>query len=635
MEDLSKYQIKRLNRESIETEEIFLDSEKIKKAPESEREKIEFPIKKGKQYFVYFTLAILLLFLFGKAISLQIAQGGYWEIIAKENRVRPYPIKSFRGIIYDANHLPMVSNEPRFDLAVIPADLIKQKEDLNQTLEKLASLLETSKQDIEKIIQENSNFSIPISIQQGITKEKALILDSTFNQNPAILVEIASQRKYINGECFSHILGYLGKIDPEERQQHPKYLIDDYIGKTGIEKFYEDELRGEYGKRIIEIDSIGKVKNIFAEKETIPGKSITLSIDSKLQEKTFEVLQTRLQNLYSSKAVAIILNPNTGKILTMISLPSSDNNKFSQGISKEELKQINENPSKPLFNRAISGTYPPGSTIKPLMAAAALKEKIITPEKIINCKGAISIQNKYYPDVFYVYNDWKIHGPTNLIKAIAESCNVYFYTVGGGYGEVEGLGIERISNYLKKFGLGKPSNIDLFQEASGLIPNKEWKEEVKNEKWYIGDTYNTSIGQGDIMVTPLQMTLAIATIANSGKLLKPQLINKIGDLEILPEIINDSVIEKEILEIIRKGMREAVISGSARYLNDLPVKVSGKTGTAQAGENKTPHSWFIGFAPYENPEIVITILVENGGEGSTVSVPIAKEILKWYFNQWL
>ena len=633
MEDLNKYQIKRPNRESIETEEIFLDSEKIKRAPESEREKIEFPIKKGKLYFVYFMLAVLLLLLLGKAVSLQIAQGEYWEIMAKENRVRPYPIKSFRGIIYDINHQPLVSNEPRFDLAIIPADLIKQKENLNQILEKLANLLEIPKEDIEKIIQENFEFSIPISIQQGITKEKALILESTFNQNHAILIEIASQRNYVDAECFSHVLGYLGKINPEERQQRPEYLMDDYIGKTGIERFYEDELRGKYGKRIIEIDSVGKIKNIFAEKEAISGKNITLSIDSKLQKKAFEVLQAKLQKLYSNRAVVIILDPNTGKILTMISLPSPNNNKFSQGISEQELKQVKENPSKPLFNRAISGTYPPGSTIKPLIAIAALKEKIITPQTIVNCKGAIRIQNEYYPDVFYTYNDWKIHGPVNLIKAIAESCNVYFYTVGGGYGKIEGLGIEKISNYLKKFGLGKLSGIDLFEEVSGLIPNKEWKEEIKNEKWYIGDTYNASIGQGDIMTTPLQMTLAIGAIANSGKLLKPQLVNKIGDTEILPEIINESVAEKQILEIIREGMREAVVSGSARYLNDLPIKVAGKTGTAQAGKNKTPHSWFIGFAPYENPEIVITILVENGGEGSSVSVPIAKEILKWYFNQ--
>jgi len=508
MEDLSKYQVKRPNRESIETEEIFLDSEKIKRAPESEREKIEFPIKKGKLYFVYFILAVLLVFLLGKAVNLQIVQGGYWEIIAKENRVRSYPVKSFRGIIYDTNNQPLVSNEPRFDLAIIPADLIRQKEDLNQTLEKLAKSLEIPKQDIEKIIQENSEFSIPISIQQGITKEKALLLESIFNQNHAIVIEIASQRKYINSECFSHVLGYLGKINPEERYQHPEYLIDDYIGKTGIEKFYEDELRGKYGKRIIEIDSVGKIKNIFAEEEAVSGKSITLSIDSKLQEKTFEVLQAKLQKLYSNRAAVIILDSNTGKILTMISLPSLDNNKFSQGISKQELNQIKKNPSKPLFNRAISGTYPPGSTIKPLIAAAALKEEIIIPQTTINCKGAIRIQNKYYPDVFYTYNDWKIHGLTNLIKAIAESCNVYFYTIGGGYGKIEGLGIEKISNYLKNFGLGKLSHIDLFEEASGLIPNKKWKEEVKNEKWYIGDTYNASIGQGDIMTTPLQMTLA-------------------------------------------------------------------------------------------------------------------------------
>jgi len=222
--------------------------------------------------------------------------------------------------------------------------------------------------------------------------------------------------------------------------------------------------------------------------------------------------------------------------------------------------------------------------------------------------------------------------PTNLIKAIAESCNVYFYTLGGGYGEIKGLGIEKINQYLKQFGLGKILGIDLPGEKQGLIPDENWKREKKGEDWYLGDTYNVSIGQGDTMVTPLQIALTTAMIANNGILFRPQLVNKIDEDVIASQVIKKIVMDGKIFDIVKKGMREAVVSGSARYLYDLPVKVAGKTGTAQTPGNKTPHSWFTGFAPYDNPEIVITILVENGGEGSAVAVPIAKEVLRWYFQ---
>jgi len=341
-----------------------------------------------------------------------------------------------------------------------------------------------------------------------------------------------------------------------------------------------------------------------------------------------------LQRLKTDRAAGVALNPNTGEIMALVSFPNINNNKFIQGFTKEELEKIIQDSSKPFLNRAISGVYPPGSTIKPLIAAAVLKEGVVTPNQTINCTGSITVYNKYYPNIFRIYHDWKIHGITNIIKAIAESCNVYFYTVGGGYGEIQGLGIEKINYYLEKFGLGKISGIDLPEERRGLVPDKNWKEKTKNEDWYIGDTYNVSIGQGDMMTTPLQMALATAAVANNGTLFKPQIVSKIGDKSISSQVLEKNIIDdEEIFRVVKKGMREAVISGSAKYLYDLPIKAAGKTGTAEASGNKSPHGWFTCFAPYEKPEIVLTILIENGGEGSSVAAPIAKEVLKWYFNQ--
>ncbi len=632
MKKNNKYRIKRLSKESIEAEEIFLDSKKIKESPESEREKLEFPISKKKIHFVYFLIIVLLLALLGRIFSLQIVQGKYWRNIAEENRIRSYPIKSIRGTIYDKNGNPLVSNEPRFDLVIVPADLAKQ-DNLPEILEYLAKILDEPKENIEIVLNENHSLVIPVALKENLNKETTLILESRFADNPAIWIETAYQRNYIDGPYFSHVLGYLGKISKSERKEYPGYLIDDWIGKTGLELYYEDILRGSYGKKLVEVDSRGNIENIFADQEPEAGQSITLAIDSALQKQVYNELRNILFTLRSDRAAAVALNPNNGKILALVSFPSFDNNRFIQGLSYEDFQKMDQDPSKPFLTRVVAGTYPPGSTVKPLIGVAAVKEKIISPNQVINCTGSITVYHKYYPNIFSTYHDWKVHGSTNLTKAIAESCNVYFYTVGGGYGNIKGLGIEKINYYLKKFGLGDKLGIDLPGESKGLIPNEAWKKETKNEDWYIGDTYNVSIGQGDLTTTPLQIALATSVIANGGTLFKPQIVDRIGSESISPKIIRDNIIDNEVTNLIKQGMREAVIYGSARYLYDLPVKASGKTGTAQAPGDAMPHSWFTAFAPYDKPEIVLTILIENGGEGSAAATPVAKEILRWYFAQ--
>lgn len=624
--DLEKFKVKRRFKEEIEPEEILLDSKRLKESPDSEKEKIEKPIKENILKIFLIFIIVILGALFFKSFELQIIKGNYWQSLAEENRVRSYPIQPLRGIIYDKNKIPLAINIPKLDLTIIPNDLTKRK-DFNQIIEKLARDLEKPKEEIEKKIQENINLPYPIIVAEDIPTEKALLLETEFSDISEISVNKDSRRQYQDGPIFAHVLGYLGKATKDE-VSGKNYFLDDYIGRSGIENVYEDSLKGIYGEELIEVDNLGVKQKVLAVKDSLPGKDIILSIDSDLQKEVYNALKAKLNTLNTSRAAAIAVNPQSGKILALVSFPSFDNNEFVKGLSVEEFDKIEQNKNEPLFNRAISGNYPPGSTIKPLIASAVLEEGVISPDKQINCLGSINIVDKYNSHIFWTYNDWKAHGLTNMIKAIAESCDVYFYTVGGGYGDIEGLGIENIGKYLKLFGWGNDLGVDLPNEKPGFIPSPEWKKQTRNEDWFVGDTYNCSIGQGDITVSPLQAVMAIAAIANGGKLFQPQLLN---DAE--PKIINQDFIKKEFLETVRKGMREAVVSGSSRALGDLPVQAAAKTGTAQISKTLAPDSWFTVFAPYGNPEIILTILVENGGEGSSTALPVAKEILSWYFNR--
>jgi len=601
-----KYKVKRKFREDIEPEEIFMDSKRLKESPDSEREKLEKPVKERvlKIFFVF--IIVLLALLFIKTLHLQIIKGDYWRKLADENRIRSYPIKPLRGIIYDKNKNPLAINVPKLDWVVIPADIVKQE----------------GFEEIKQEIKENIHLTYPIIIEEDIERERAVLLEAKYADVPGISIRKDSRRQYKDGLCFAHVLGYLGKVNKDEVAQG-KYFLDDYIGRDGLEKLYEDVLRGTYGEQLVEIDNLGRVQKVLAIREAKPGQDLILSIDADLQKKLYQALRGR-------KGAAVALNPQNGKILALVSSPSFDTNAFIKGLSLELFDKILKDKNEPLFNRVIAGGYPPGSTIKPLIASAVLEEGLINPNKQIYCPGHLVLTDKYNPNIVWTYHDWKAHGIVDMIKAIAESCNVYFYTIGGGYGEIEGLGIEKIARYLKSFGWGRILGIDLPGEKTGFIPDPQWKRETRNQEWYIGDTYNASIGQGDITVSPLQVAIATAAIANRGKVFQPQLLENKE-----PKILNQDFIREEFLEVARRGMRQAVISGSAKALYDLPVKTAGKTGTAQVSKTEAPHSWFTVFAPYDQPEIVLTILIENGGEGSVAALPIAKEVLTWYFNKLL
>ncbi|MFH1460848.1 MAG: penicillin-binding transpeptidase domain-containing protein, partial [Patescibacteria group bacterium] len=399
------------------------------------------------------------------------------------------------------------------------------------------------------------------------------------------------------------------------------------------------------GQEQFEVDSLGKTQRLLAIKPAQPGQGLMLHLDRGLQEKLYQSLDQALKKLRASgestrKAAALAINPKDGGIRALVSLPSFDNNLFAQGISQEELIVLKNDPNEPFLNRALAGQYPSGSIIKPLIAAAALEEKAVKPNQTIDCQGGLAIANEYNPEIIYHFPDWKAHGLTDIIKAIAESCNVFFYTIGGGYGKIDGLGINKIKEYLQDFGLGQTTGIDLPYEQIGLIPDPDWKAKAKEgEPWYLGDTYHLAIGQGDILVTPLQMALAISAIANNGTLYQPQVVDKIIDQDkdlikdVFPQKVRENFIDLSNLKIVQQGMRQAVLTGSARALASLPVTAAGKTGTAQFGNQDKTHAWFVGYAPYQEPEIVIVVLIEAGGGGDQTAVPVAKEVLEWYFSQ--
>ncbi len=640
---LKKYFIKRKQRETIEAEEIFLDAQAIRSI--ENQGKLEKPIKKRNFLLFYGLIVLILGAFFLRAGYLQIAKGGYYRELAEGNCLRIYQTPAPRGLVYDRMGAPLVYNIPQFNLIINPIDFYE-----NSLLEQEKIILQLSQiigfqpDQLKNKLAEFKSDSAPGMLLKDIQRDEALVLETRAKDWPGLRLEKNAQRQYYLGTYFAHVLGYTGQVSQEDLATDSSYLITDQIGKSGLEKFYESVLRGQTGQKQYQVDSLGRIQGLVAKKEPEPGHGLILHLDKKLQEKLYHSLSQQLDKLANTKdqsqrAAAVAIDPRNGGIRALVSLPSYDNNLFSQGISQEDLNKLYNDSNNPFLNRVLAGQYPSGSVVKPLVAAGALQEEIVDLNDQINCHGSISVVNEYFPDTVYHFKDWKAHGITNIVKAIAESCNVFFYALGGGLDEIKGLGVEKLVKYLTQFGLGQKTNIDLFGEKKGLVPDREWKKQAKpDEEWYLGDTYHLSIGQGDILVTPLQMAVAISAIANGGYLYQPQLVDKIVDLkgDLLDDIPisekQSNFIDKSKLAIVQKGMRQAVVSGSAMPLRNLPVQAAAKTGTAQYGNQDKTHAWFVAYAPYQDPELVLIVLIEGGGEGSQTALPVANQVLDWYFN---
>lgn len=593
-------------------------------------------VSERRMRMAYIAIGIVLAVFLSKAFYAQVVRGAYYATLADSNRIRVTPLIAPRGLITDAKGTPLVRNVPIFDARIVPLDLPLAEDARSAQIEEIARVIGIDRSLIDEALAGyKKNYKYPITVLENIGYEQALALNIAAVKTPALRIETRNQRAYVDSH-FSHIIGYEGKITRDELAANPgeAYLFNDRIGKNGLELGYEQALRGEYGFTESEINVSGRSEKVLAKKDAVPGASLTLTIDADLQRTAAEALASQLRKIGKRRGTVILMDPRDGAIRALVSLPDYNNNLFAGGISSADYQKLIDDPGKPLFFSAIRGTYPSGSTIKPLISAAALEEGVITPRTTVMSSGGIWVQDRWF------FPDWKAggHGLTNVYSAIAWSVNTFYYMIGGGYGDFKGLGVDRLTDWYRRGGLGKPTGIDIPGEAPGLVPGPDWKKQTIGEEWYIGDTYHLSIGQGYLLVTPLQVAEFTALFANGGTLYQPHVVGSLSYADgrtetIAPTVQASGFMSAGTVNTVRAGMRQTVTSGSAQYMGNLPVTSAGKTGTAQWATNKPTHAWYAGFAPYEDPELVVVVLLEEGGEGSQTAVPVAHDILNWYFSQ--
>jgi len=632
----------------IEPHEIFYDhlARIHEENSDMGEKKFEISLPDKALRFPLGMAALFFLVAFFRVAELQIAEGKTFVLQSEQNKYLFHKVQSDRGIIYDNNFKPLVQNISTFDLECSNAKLPAGENERSRMLSSLAATLNTDAAELDNAIKNNRS-----PIMENLPHQALIVVEARIADFPGCAIVPRPIRNYEQGSGLSHLLGYMGKISPEEiNTTDESYSMNDYIGRSGLEKTYETVLRKNPGKLRMERDAKGKI--ISQEVSLVPesGDSIKLWLDFGLQQKLQKSMSRQLANLGLKKGSAVAINPKTGGILAMVSFPDYDNNVFAAGNAQEIEKLFNDK-TNPLFNRVISGRYLTGSTIKPFEAAAALQEKLISAEKNIDCQGKLVVQNRYNPEIVYTFNDNHTHGLTNMYKAIAESCNAYFQTIGGGYGNQPGLGPKRIKKYLNLFGWESLTNIDLPGEIAGFVPDQAWKKErfagTQDSAWGDGDTYNLAIGQGFIGITPLEVANAYAAIANGGTLYKPQMVQAVVDNskniveEKKPVVLSQNFIDPDNLKAVREGMRRGVTGASAPLasslvLNQLGIPMGSKTGTAQLRKGSDGkdlmNSWVNVFAPFDNPQIVLVIMMEEVHEGQLAVLPVAKEVLQWYFE---
>jgi len=576
---------------------------------------------------------IVFVALLTQLLRLQFLEGSFNRVLAEGNRVRAREVNPPRGLIFDSSGKILAKNSASFNLEIYPLDLPKKKEDRQNIYATLSAVAQIPENEIIDVVTKKGLLTYdPVVLRENIDRDTALLLKVKTNNLPGVAVSANPVREYESTTGLAAILGYVGKVSDKDLKANPNYKSSYEIGKDGLESYYEKYLRGVPGISQIEVDSKGRQQRELAATEPMPGNNLVLNINSGLESAMSKSLASIMASSRVTGAVAVAMNPKTGQIIGLVSLPTYDNNLFTRQTASEEYQKLLDNPTLPLFNRAIAGTYPSGSIIKPMMAAAALQEGKITPNTTINDPGEIKVGN-------YTYPDWKAHGSVNVYKAIAESCNVFFYSIAGGWDKIRGLGVETIDKYLTKFGFGAKTGIDMPGEMAGLVPTPSWKERVKKESWYLGDTYHLGIGQGDFLVTPLQMVVATSAIANGGEVLTPHLVYQITDKDgnvvetFQKDIIHDRFIDLENLRVVQAGMRQAVTSGSAKsMLGGLSVQAAAKTGTAQFEVAGKTHAWMTAYAPYDDPQIAVVVLIEQGGEGYAEAGPVVRDTFNWYFQ---
>ncbi len=656
----------------------------------------EQPRYEERLYLLALGMGLALLAVVFQLARLQLAPQNLYRLQARENAIRVVPLPAPRGIMYDREGRILVRNRPMFTVEVIPQDLPEDETVGLQALQKtldilrapptpvagpltptppltstagtssLTLLYEDARAIWKKASEERLGAAYrPLVIARNVPRNVALYLEELRAELPGIRVAAVPVREYLSGPLTAHIVGYMGAIPPHRLQDYLQrgYRPDQWVGLAGLEAAYEEDLRGVDGERQIVVDVQGNLVRTLSERPPVPGRSLILTLDLDLQRRVEAILRRHLDALGAKAGVVILEDVRTGAILSMVSLPTFDNNWFATGITPERYQRLLQDPWRPLLNNAISGIYPPGSTFKLVTAAAALEEGVITPRTRIMTEGELWLPNKYFPDdptqaqrfVCWINKYGGRHGLINVEQALEVSCDIFFYIVGGGYlDQFSGLGNDTLAYYAHQFGYGEPTGIDLPGEHRGLVPTSRWKRLTYAESWTTGDTYNMAIGQGFVLVTPLQVVNATAAIANGGTLYRPQIVYRIVDAEgrlvrdFKPQVIRKLPVQDANLEVVRRGMYLAVYGprGTARPAALPGITVAGKTGTAEFAAdldgdgridrdeegNLPTHAWFTAYAPYEDPEVAIVVFVFGGGEGSLAAVPIAREVLAAYFG---
>ncbi|SVB05153.1 uncharacterized protein METZ01_LOCUS158007, partial [marine metagenome] len=579
------------------------------------------------------TIALLVTLILLRLVQLQIYDSDKYKLRSMNNTIRTHSLPATRGLIYDRNNQVLAENQPVFQLEMIP----EQIEDVEQTLNRLIDLeiIEARKLDrIKDNIRKNYQFK-SIVLNNRLTERQMAVFANNRTGFKGVDIKARLSRHYPKKEIVAHALGYVGTISSMDYSVFDPsiYTGQEQIGKTSIERDYERLLHGKPGNEEVLVNVRGRVMESLGKKPFSPGSNLILTLDTKLQEIAYEAMKDK-------KGAVVGIDPSNGEILILVSTPSYDPNLLSRGMTRSEYKVFETNKDKPLFNRAIAGQYPPGSVIKPMLGLAGLHLGFIDPTKYEPCDGAFLL-----PDYSRPFKDWRMHGPVNLKEAIQASCDVYFYKT------AIKMGIDNMSDFLSKFNLGSPTEIDIGQEKVGIVPNPSWKKNnfksKENQSWYKGETVITGIGQGYMLTTPLQLAFATSMIANKGKSYKPHLVKGITDSGlnkteyIEPVMVNYlDDIDLNHWEIIHMGMK-AVINqkgGTAYGMFDNNYPLAGKTGSSQIystektkGDNVPEefqdHGLFIGFAPPDNPKIALAIIVENGISGRTAAAPVAKKIL--------
>ncbi|MCU7834089.1 MAG: penicillin-binding protein 2 [gamma proteobacterium symbiont of Taylorina sp.] len=591
---------------------------------------------------IFFTL-ILFILLISRLFFLQINNHEHFTTLSQNNRVSVQAIPPTRGLIYDRNGIILAENLPSYTLQIIP----EQTTDIDKLLRELSQLINIRDIDIQKFkkeVRRKRRFE-GISLRFRLTDKEVAIISVNLHKLPGVKIQAQLSRYYPFGEETSHVVGYVGRINEKELKSlsPTNYSGTNHTGKLGIEKSYETQLHGSVGFQKVETNVKGRVLRVLERQNPLPGNDITLNLDINLQK-----IATRA---FANKRGALVaIEPATGHILAMLSMPNYNANLFVNGIDVKTYKALNGSWERPLYNRTVLGSYPPGSTIKPFMALAGLELNIINHQHQIFCPGYYRLKGKSHK-----YRDWKKwgHGKTDITKSIVQSCDVFYYDL------AVQLGIGKMHDFMSLFGFGQKSGIDILGERRGLMPSKKWKRETRNQAWYPGETVIAGIGQGYVLVTPLQLALATATLANGGTYFQPQLVRSIKQKSDTEELLVTPKVQRKISisqqanwDHVYKSMTDVIHSprGTARRLNKpgLRYKIAGKTGTAQVfsvaqdakynedelEEHLKDHALFMAFAPVDNPKIAIAIVVENGGHGGSVAAPIAGQVIEYYLSQF-